>query len=232
VDAVAILPVKRFDRAKQRLSETLDAEARAALAEAMVRDVLLGLARVSGIEHTIVVTGEPRAAALAAFFGAEVVTDDRDAGQSAAAAAGVSRARRLGAQRVLLVPGDCPGLESGEVGSLLARHRDAPSVTIVPDRHGTGTNALLLAPPNAIEPAFGPGSRARHEALARAAGVEPVVEQLESLAYDVDTGDDLAALCEQLRRRAGGKLGTLAVLEAVERGEGTREAFVAAHSRR
>ena len=41
---------------------------------------------------------------------------------------------------------------------------------IVPDRHGSGTNALLLDPPTVITPAFGPGSFARHAALAAAAG--------------------------------------------------------------
>jgi 2-phospho-L-lactate guanylyltransferase len=229
VDAVAILPVKRFDRAKQRLSQALGPQPRAALAEAMLRDVLLALARVTGLERTIVVTGEPRAAALAAFFGAEVVADEREAGQSAAAGAGVERAREVGATRALLVPGDCPALDSGEVSALLARHRDVPAVAIVPDRHGTGTNALLLSPPDAIEPAFGPGSRARHEALAREAGVEPAVEPLESLAHDVDTAADLAALRDELRRRDL-KLGTLAIVEALERGEGAGEAFAAALS--
>ena len=73
---------------------------------------------------------------------------------------------RLGADRALLVPGDCPALDPGEVSALLAH--TAP-VVIVPDRHGTGTNALLLAPPDAIAPSFGPGSFARHAALAGAA---------------------------------------------------------------
>jgi 2-phospho-L-lactate guanylyltransferase len=228
VDAVAILPVKRFGRAKQRLSEALGAEARAALAEAMLRDVLLALARVPALERTIVVTGEPRAAALAGFFGAEVVPDDRDAGQSAAAVLGQRRARELGAARALFVPGDCPALDPDEITALLARHPVAPAVAVVPDRHGTGTNALLLAPPDAIEPGFGPGSRERHEARARAAGIEPVVEAVESLAYDVDTGGDLAALRAELARRGTATLGTTAVLDALERGEGPREAYAAA----
>lgn len=228
MDAVAILPVKRFDRAKQRLSEALGPETRAALAEAMLRDVLVALARVTGLERTIVVTGEPRAAALAGFFGAEVVADDRDAGQSAAAGLGLARARSLGAGRALLVPGDCPALDPEEVTALLARHMAAPAVAIVPDRHGTGTNALLLAPPDAIEPAFGPGSRARHESLARAAGVEPAVDPLESLAYDVDTGADLEALRAELDRRKGERLATTAMLDALARGEGPREAYAAA----
>jgi 2-phospho-L-lactate guanylyltransferase len=67
-------------------------------------------------------------------------------------------------------------------------------VLVVPDRHGTGTNALVVAPPDAIQPAFGPGSRVRHEALAAAARVPCEVETLASLGLDLDTPDDLTAI--------------------------------------
>jgi 2-phospho-L-lactate guanylyltransferase len=107
---------------------------------------------------------------------------------------------------VLLVPGDCPALDPDEVGALLA-HR-AP-VVIVPDRHGTGTNALLLAPPDVMVPAFGEGSFGRHVALARAAGVDPDMVDVPSLGLDVDTPDDLAAL----RRSPGIGRRTRALLE-------------------
>jgi len=67
-------------------------------------------------------------------------------------------------------------------------------VAVVPDRHGTGTNALLMSPPDAIAPAFGPGSRERHIGRAERAGFDAAVESLESLALDVDTSDDLGAM--------------------------------------
>jgi 2-phospho-L-lactate/phosphoenolpyruvate guanylyltransferase len=205
----AVLPVKRFAHAKQRLRERVPDGPRAGLAEAMVRDVLAALGDVRGLDGVIVVTAEPSAAALAASAGAEVVHDPDERGQSAAAQLGIARARRRGATRVLLVPGDCPALDSGELEALLA----APeAVVIVPDRHGSGTNALLLAPPTAIDPAFGPDSRARHEAAARAAGVPWRVAEVPSLALDADTPDDLAAL------EASGRLGasTAAALAGLE----------------
>jgi 2-phospho-L-lactate guanylyltransferase len=65
---------------------------------------------------------------------------------------------------------------------------------IVPDRHGTGTNALVIAPPGAFEPSFGPGSYERHVAAAKRTGVVYRPVELPSLALDVDTPDDLAAL--------------------------------------
>jgi 2-phospho-L-lactate guanylyltransferase len=61
----------------------------------------------------------------------------------------------------------------------------------VPDRHGTGTNGLLLCPPDAIAPAFGPGSRERHVGLARDAGVDVSIDEVPALLMDVDTVEDL-----------------------------------------
>jgi|SRR5829696_3569491 len=182
----AVLPIKTFTRAKARLGAAVEAPDRAELAEAMARDVLVALAAVPGLDDVVVVTAEPRAARAAEEVGAVVIHDPEEAGQSAAARRGIAAAR---ADRVLLVPGDCPALDPAEVGALLAGPPAA--VTIVPDRHGSGTNALLLSPPDAIEPAFGPGSLARH--LERA-GPAARVAELASLTLDIDTPADLAVL--------------------------------------
>jgi 2-phospho-L-lactate/phosphoenolpyruvate guanylyltransferase len=198
VPVAAIIPVKRFGAAKQRLAAALGAGGRVALAEAMLGDALAALARCQGVERVIMVTGDPAAERGAREHGAEVVADPRDAGHSRAAKAGVARALELGATVAALVPGDCPLLDPVEIDAALARI-STDRVAIVPDRHGTGTNALLLAPPDAIDPAFGEGSRARHERLAREAGRPVAIEPLDSLALDVDTPDDLAALSEVLR---------------------------------
>jgi 2-phospho-L-lactate guanylyltransferase len=108
---------------------------------------------------------------------------------------GVVRARELGAARVLLVPGDVPALAPAEVDALLARDwPPPPSVMLVADRGGHGTNALLLAPPDVIAPSFGLGSRARHRRLAWDAGVRFMVARVLTLELDVDTGADLDAL--------------------------------------
>ena len=204
---VAILPVKRFARAKQRLRDALDDGPRTRLAEAMACDVLDVLCAFEGFARVIVVTAEPVVAEHAVACGAHVVDDPDEAGQSAAVALGVLAGREIDAQRALLVPGDTPGLAAIDLEALLSRREP---VVIVPDRHGTGTNALLLTPPNAIAPAFGPGSRARHEAAADAAEVDRAALRLPALTLDVDTPEDLAAL------RESGRLGprTAATLES------------------
>jgi len=199
--ATAVLPVKRFSAAKQRLAAGVDDERRAELVAAMLEDALEAVGSARTIERTIVVTDEPRAAELAAAAGVEVLPDP-GGGHSAAALAGAARALEPGAECVVLLPGDCPLLDPRELESLLTGMPDR-YVAVVPDRHGTGTNALALAPPDAIEPSFGEGSCARHVAAAREAGVPYAVEELPSLALDLDTPADVVALTRELAARPG-----------------------------
>ncbi len=216
----AILPVKRFARAKQRLGESVADPLRRELAEAMVADVLVALAQTDSIEQTILVTGERTVAMSARKQGAIVIEDDDERGQPAAATLGVRRALAEGIERVLCVPGDCPTLDPAELGALLESASDAgrePAVVIVPDRHGTGTNGLLLAPPDAISPSFGADSCERHRALARAAGIACRVQRVPSLLLDIDTGADLDVLRARLAAHPARATRTRAVLGQPER---------------
>ena len=190
----AILPVKSFDAAKQRLSGLLGTGSRQALAQAMFQDVLAAIGRVPELTATVLVTREP-AATYAAPDDAVVLPDEEEAGQTAAAAIGIRWALENGFERVLLVPGDTPLADARELSALLAVRGES---VIVPDRAGTGTNALVLTPPDVFEPSFGPGSFERHVAAARESGQPFRVEEAASLMHDVDTAQDLDALAEQL----------------------------------
>lgn len=200
--ATAILPVKRFGDAKRRLAAGIDDERREALVAAMLEDTLAAIEGSRSIGRTIVVTGDPRAQEIVAASSAEVLPDPADESHVVAALAGIARAEVDGTECVALLPGDCPLLDPKELDSLLTGI-PASFVAVVPDRHGTGTNALVLAPPGAIEPAFGEGSCARHVAAAREADIPFAVEEVPSLALDLDTPADVIALTRVLAE--GGK---------------------------
>jgi 2-phospho-L-lactate/phosphoenolpyruvate guanylyltransferase len=209
---LAILPVKRFELAKTRLREELAPTQLRRLAEAMVVDVLDTLLATAALHGVVVVTNEPSVAAVASDHGASVLADPSESGQSAAALVGIHHALTNGYERALLVPGDCPALDQEALRTLLERAAPPPAVTIVADRHGSGTNALLLTPPDAIEPAFGPDSFERHRRLASTANAAWHTELLPGLLLDIDTLADLDELRSALAHRT---TRTSAVLDAI-----------------
>jgi 2-phospho-L-lactate guanylyltransferase len=214
---LAVVPIKTLTAAKQRLAGALATGARQSLAQAMFSDVLASLRRSQRVDDVAVVTQDVIAEALAHGDRMTVLRDELQEGQSAAALVGVRYALLSGYDRLLLVPGDTPLLDPREIDALLDRcAADQLAVAIVPDRHGTGTNALVLSPPDAMKPSFGPDSLARHVSIATDAGLVHRVEPVPSLAHDVDTPEDLAAMTavlETVRTQAPRTVGALRQLQ-------------------
>jgi 2-phospho-L-lactate guanylyltransferase len=216
VTTLAILPIKSFDDAKQRLSAELDPTPRRALVEAMFSDALVALRRARLVDQVLVVSADNVAQRIAGGYDAMVV-EDLDEGHNQAAARGAARALELGVERVLMIPGDCPLLSPTELDELLSRPVTLPSLLVVPDRHGTGTNALVITPPGALAPSFGPGSHQRHRENATAAGVHVETVEVPSLALDIDTPEDLAEVEATLERSRGGAAHTRGMLRQLLR---------------
>jgi 2-phospho-L-lactate guanylyltransferase len=214
---VAILPVKSFGEAKRRLEPELDPGSRRTLAEAMFCDVLVALRRAGSLKGILVVTADATARRIAAGHGAGVL-DDLDRGHNEAARRGIQQVLQDSrADRALLVPGDCPLLDPCELDQLIALQPVTPSALIVPDRHGTGTNALLLSPPDCLAPAFGPDSCRRHAVAAATTGTTPQLVAVSSLELDIDTPADLAALRTALADTHGRAAHTRGMLRQLSR---------------
>jgi 2-phospho-L-lactate guanylyltransferase len=181
----AVVPVKEFAGAKQRLSAVLSPVERAALYAEMLDHVLDALIAARGIDGILVVTNEAR------FHRRDVriVPDREGRGQSAAVAQGARILAAEGRRAMLTVPGDLPLATAAEIEHVVAGHE---RMTIVPSRDGRGTNALAVSPPDSIPFRFGESSFEPHCAAARAVGMEPRVLRLPGLALDIDTPDDLA----------------------------------------
>jgi 2-phospho-L-lactate guanylyltransferase len=200
VRTLAVVPIKTLTAAKQRLSGALASGARQSLAQAMFSDVLAALRRSQRVDEIVIVTSDVVANAVAHGPHTTVLPDEVQDGQSAATLIAIRFATAADYERVVLVPGDTPLLDAVELDALLDRcEADGLQVGIVADRHGTGTNALVLTPPEAILPSFGPGSLNRHVGAAIGNDLAYRVEHAPSLAHDVDTPEDLAALADALQ---------------------------------
>jgi len=183
-----IVPVQAFDHAKSRLGAVLDPEERRDLVEHLLRGTVSTALATPGVVEVVVVSPDPEVLALAEAAGARTVLQ-----QSRGLNPALHEARAASSgDRLLVLPADLPGLTASDVASVIAAGDAAgsPSVVLAPDRHGRGTNALLLDPPDVIDPAFGGDSRAGHAWLAASADI-PFVEVRGILDLDVDTPEDL-----------------------------------------
>ena len=188
---VAVIPVGELERAKSRLGEVLDAEERRDLVIGMLERTLAATMASPRIAETLVVTPDAEVATMARAAGARVIRQaDRGLNH------GLDEARKAAidkdATALLVLPADLPGVSPEAVDALLATLdvTGPPLVAIVPDRHGRGTNSLLLAPPDVIDFAFGGDSRVAHQHAAEAASIR-VVELDGPLSLDIDTPEDL-----------------------------------------
>ena len=189
---IAAVPVKDLVNAKQRLIPALRTADRAALAAAMLEDVLTALVGAQ-IDRIWVVTADAAVAALVRARGVEPLGEDANRGHTAAVARAQAEAVRIGARVFVTIPGDVPCVTADEIARLVAAA--APGrPAFAPSRSGLGTNGVALAPPDAMPLTFGEPSFDNHLAAARARGLEPRVLKLPGLGLDVDSPDDLAAL--------------------------------------
>ena len=189
---VAIVPVGALEGAKSRLGETLDAEERRDLVSRMLERTVDAALGTPGIAETLVVSPDREALAVAARLGARTLLQ-RSQGLNRGLREARDDALAAGADAVAIVPIDMPLVSVEALAQLIAPLeviRERPLVVLAPDRHGRGTNALVLAPPDAIEFGFGGDSRAAHAACADESGAR-YVELDGPLSLDIDTPEDL-----------------------------------------
>jgi 2-phospho-L-lactate guanylyltransferase len=221
VKIAALIPAKGFANAKQRLSAWLSADERALLAETMLRDVLAETLAARGLEAVYVVTGTARVRAIADSLGAQVIVEGKETGETGAVTFALAELKRRGFAAALIIPADMPLARAADIESVVA---EAPRgedrfALLVPSHDRMGTNALLLAPPDAIGLRFGYDSFTYHVGQAVDRGLPLKLVENERIALDIDEPQDL----QRFLAAGGGPGGTYSrVMEmrAAARGTG------------
>lgn len=194
----ALIPVKRFEFAKQRLSGLLTPGERSALVAAMLEDVLAAVAGHPDIDGVLLVSDQPAARRLALRHGAEHLPESL---LGATKLNGIVRAAmnvlaRRGIEAAMVLHADLPLVRAAEVAAIVEAHRRSagPAVTIAPDRHRDGSNCLACAPGSGFEFRYGRGSFLRHTIQAAAHGASVSVLDLPGVSLDIDWPEDLEEL--------------------------------------
>jgi len=194
----ALIPAKGFTHAKQRLSPLLNAEQRALLAEAMLKDVLCQVLLARGLEAIFVVTGDARVAGIASSMGVELILESEERGETEAVEFALREMKQRGRRVVLVIPADIPLIHASDIEEMLghpaAKNLVSPFALLVPSHDRMGTNGLLLSPPDLIPLRFGYDSFSHHLSQVAARGVTPRILENERLGLDIDEPEDLERL--------------------------------------
>ena len=188
----AVVPVKDLWGTKSRLAPVLDPGARAGLTLYMMGRVVAAV-REAGVGDVCVVSPDRMVLKEAKRRGATPLLQE-SRGLNPALEEGRCRALEIGASTLLVLPADLPLLDAGDVRAILEVVGEGPSVIISPDGTRSGTNALLLQPPDLLPFAFGPDSFEAHLGAARRRDLRVRVCERPHLAFDLDTAGDLARL--------------------------------------
>ena len=187
----AIVPVKPLRRGKSRLSGTLSEDERTELNRALLQNTLKTFSDLREVEEVLVISRDPQALAIARHHGARTVREDGQPELNTALKRATVIAQVYATRGVLILPADLPLVTREDVLTLIERAGEPPAVVIAPDRHGTGTNALLISPAGLIEYDFGENSFQRHCQRTREAGARLEIVDLPTLGLDLDLPEDL-----------------------------------------
>jgi 2-phospho-L-lactate guanylyltransferase len=187
----AIVPVKPLRRGKSRLAGTLSEDERTELNRSLLQNTLKTLSDLKEVEEVLVISRDPQALTIARNYGARTVREDGQPELNTALKRATVVAQVYATGAVLILPADLPLVTGEDIRTLIARAGEPPAVVIAPDRHGTGTNALLISPSGLIEYDFGENSFQRHCQRAKEAGARLEIVNLPSLGLDLDLPEDL-----------------------------------------
>lgn len=193
----ALIPVKTLAHAKTRLNPVLQQNECALLSQAMFLDVLDAMSAAAGIAHIAVLTNDTEVASLAKQQGHTVIADAGSGVLSDGLNAAAAQLAAMGAEVVVITPGDLPTLTAADIEQLLARHKGGLSVC--PAIRDGGTNALVCSPPDAMLFHFGHDSARKHLEQANSSGLQSERLSLQAFFRDIDTPEDLAWLTQQKR---------------------------------
>nr|WP_240945844.1 2-phospho-L-lactate guanylyltransferase [Pseudomaricurvus alkylphenolicus] len=193
-----IVPIKTLKLAKQRLRHVLQPADRMGLAKAMLRDVLNVVADHNTVNRVVLVSDDSFARQLATEFDTELLLESelQASGLNAVLQKATESLSPKAKEPLMVLHGDLPMLSAVDIEALsLAYHASrAPTWVIAPDRHGTGTNALLFPVTDIPRFDFGAMSFRSHVQQADQRSCSVQETQLEGLRCDIDIPEDLKIL--------------------------------------
>jgi 2-phospho-L-lactate guanylyltransferase len=178
VNDAIVIPLKRFDLAKERLRVD-----NAAAVTELARELATAVIKSCKPRRTVVLSESDEISEFATALECEVVRSDAtDLNGAVQGAYGALRSRF---ERLIIVHGDLAHPEG------LATYEPDGGITIVTDHRGLGTNVMALPTGLDFHFAYGANSALLHQREADRIGFAPTVVTDSPWRFDVDEPSDL-----------------------------------------
>lgn len=194
----AIVPIKRFENAKTRLSSILDTDDRIRLSLLMLEDTLQILSAVHSLSQLITVSADKRVGEIAVKYGANFLLEEKERGVNSAVALADSYCMKKAADATMVIPHDLPLLDSTDISKACElAENESRCIVICPSLRYDGTNMLLRKPPSIIATFYDADSYNMHVKAAIRLGI-PVKRLLsKGLVHDIDTPEDALEIMKE-----------------------------------
>jgi len=194
----AIVPIKRFENAKTRLSSILDTDDRTRLSLLMLKDTLQILSAVHSLSQVITVSADKRVGEIAENYGANFLLEEKERGVNSAVALADSYCMKKAADATMVIPHDLPLLDSTDISKACElAENESRCIVICPSLRYDGTNMLLRKPPSIIATFYDADSYNMHVKAAIRLGI-PVKRLLsKGLMHDIDTPEDALEIMKE-----------------------------------
>ena len=188
--ATVLIPVKSLQYAKSRLAKHISANQKETLVLSMLEHVIKTVKATDKELEIFIVSYDPKIIALANLLGIKCISKK---------ISGLNSSLTYAAQQVnqdiplLTLSADLPLLKSDDVLQILSLGKNN-DIILAPSKEKTGTNAILVKKPLMIPYTFGRKSLMKFTTEIEQQSLSYKTYFDETIAFDIDTPDDIEKL--------------------------------------
>ena len=192
-----IIPVKKFNDSKQRLSSICTLEERRDLSRSMLFDICDVLIKSEYFTEIVLVSSEEEITQYESYDGITYLRENEVNGVDNAVELGNKYFIEKGFDATVVIPGDIPLIHNKVLDELFNLIKDN-QVIITPSRKKNGTNLLFRSPPDIIGTSYDNNSYFRHLDMIKAKNLQHWIYLEDSIRLDLDEPEDIKIINEKL----------------------------------
>lgn len=195
---LVVIPIKRINLSKQRLSTILSREERIRLSLYMLLDVLDVLYRSKNVDTIALLTIKKTQNVLFHLPLEDVsIIEDHGASLNDSIKIAAKWATKHKFSRMMILPLDIPLIKSYDIETTFIKSESLSQGIVISPSYNNGTNLLILTPPNVMPTFYGENSYYKHVSYALEHNLDVIEYYNDRISTDLDTPLDVLVFMEK-----------------------------------